>query len=140
MAMLDTSGLDDVIKQMEKLGELSGTSADDMLIAGAEVVEKEWKKAAGEAGLQDTGEMIESIGFSKKPKTINDAKYISVYPQGINSKGVKNAYVAFVHNYGTSRFKGTRFADTAANRAKPKVETAMKQVWEKKLKEKGMID
>lgn len=138
MAMLDTSGINDVIKQMDKLGELTGSAADEMLIAGAEIVKREMKKAAEEAGLRDTGEMIDSIGYSKKPKTIKDVKSIDIFPQGVNRKGVRNAYVLFVHNYGTSRFKGTRCVDVAVARSTPKVETAMRNVWEQKLKEKGI--
>lgn len=140
MAMLDTSGINDIIKQMEQLGELTGTAADEMLIAGAEVVKKEMKQAASEAGLRDTGEMIDSIGYSKKPKKVNDVKSIDIYPQGVNRKGVRNAYVLFVHNYGTSRFKGTRCVEVAIARSTPKVESAMREKWNQKLKEKGLID
>ena len=140
MARFETTGLNDVIKQMEKFGELLGPTADEMLLASAEVVKQEWKQAAEEAGHRDTGAMIASIGYPRKPKTINDIKSIDIYPRGKDERGMSNASKAFLLNYGTAHIKGSRFVEVADRRSGPKVERVMKEIWEKRLKEKGITE
>ena len=82
MARFDTSGLDEVIAEMEAQGQLIGPAADAMLMAGAEAVKQAWQQAAEQHGHRDTGAMIDSIGYASAPKTIGDAKTIDIFPQG----------------------------------------------------------
>ena len=86
MARFDTSGLDDVIREMEQLGELYGETADEMLMAGAEEVKKAWKESAERHKHRDTGDMIKSIGYSRQPKRVGDIRSIDIYPQGTDQK------------------------------------------------------
>ena len=141
MARFDTSGIDEIIKDMEDLGEDIGEAADEMLLAGAEVVKEEWRKSANKHGLKDTGAMIESIGFSKKPKSVSGIKQIDIYPQGKDAKGVRNAEKAFVNNYGTSNpnYTATHFADEADAASEEPVQRVFEEGYEKLLKKKGMI-
>ena len=68
MARFDTSGIDDIIDQLVRMGEGTGEIADSMLMAGAEEVKKAWKQAAKSHKLKDTGDMINSIGYANSPK------------------------------------------------------------------------
>jgi len=138
MARFETDGIDDLIQAMESAGELMSETADAMLVAAAGVVTDEWKRAAGAAGHRNTGAMNNSIGFSRKPKTIRDAKRIDIYPRGKDSKGVRNAAKAFTLNYGTKHITGSRFVDVADRNSAPKVEKAMRDIWEQKLQQKGL--
>lgn len=154
MARFDTIGLDELLEDMKRLGELSGDVADKMLMAGADVVKDEWRKSAEKNQLRDTGDMIESIGFPRQPKTIGGIRTIDIYPQGKDRKGVRNAEKAFILNYGTQgtssenakrkrensdKRKGpgipaTHWVDDADKASGEPVMEAMGKIWDEHLK------
>lgn len=155
MARFETSGLDDLIERMEALDLTDSEVADEMLLAGAAEVPKAWEAAAEQHGIRRrSGQMLDSIGFPRKPKVIGGIKTIDIYPQGTrpnktwkrkNKKGkagkampVRNADVAFILHYGSSRVRATHFVDTADELAAEPVQAAMEQVFDKYLKEKGL--
>lgn len=133
MARFDTSGIDGILQEMDAAGALVGPVADDMLMAGAEVVAEEWRRAANEAGLKDTGDMLKSIGYPRAPKTAGDVRSIDIYPQGKDRRGIRNAEKAFVNHYGTSRLQATRFIDVADARSGPRVQEAFESIWDKHM-------
>lgn len=137
MAKFDTSGIDDIVKQMAELGELAGDVADEMLIAGAKEVTEGWKEAAEQYGLKDTGDMIKSIGPTRV-KTVGGLRAIEVYPQGKDRKGVRNAEKAFLLHYGTSSIPAKRWVDKADQISAEPAEKAMREVWDKELRRRGM--
>ncbi len=130
MARFDTSGLDDLFAEMEREAELVGETADEMLMAGAEIVKEEWRKSAQRHGHKDTGDLIESIGYPRAPKTAKDIRSIDIYPQGKDRKGVRNAEKAFILNYGTSRKAGSRWVEDADAHSAEPVERVFKMIWE----------
>lgn len=138
MARFNTTGIDSLIKEMEALGELAGETADEMLQAGAEQVKQAWKASAVKHGHVDTGDMVKSIGFSRKPKTANDVKSIDIYPQGKDKKGVRNAEKAFVLHYGTSQMRGTQWVDEADEQAGEPATAAMEAVWDEAMRKRGL--
>lgn len=137
MARFSTTGLDELIADMRRLGEESGQLADEMLAAMAAEVQAAWKEAAEEAGLRATGDMINSIGFKRKPQTVNESKFIDVYPLGKDSKGVRNAEKAFIQHYGTSRISSTYFVDRADDLSGPTVQHVAEAKWDEYLKKRG---
>lgn len=137
MARFDTSGIDDIIEEMKRMGELVGETADRMLMAGAEEVKKAWKQSAEMHGLRDTGAMIDSIGYPRQPKTVAGIKEIDIYPQGKDRKGVRNAEKGFLLNYGTSRIPATHWVDDADEMSSEPVQKVMEQEFEKLLEGKG---
>ncbi len=139
MARFDVSGMDDIIKQMAALGKLVGETADEMLMAGAEVVKEAWRDSAEEHDHRVTGDMIDSIGYPRHPDTINGIRTIDIYPQGKDSKGVRNAEKAFILHYGTKKSKGSHWVDGADRISGERVTPAMEQIWHKKLEQKGLI-
>ena len=152
MARFKSEGLDGIIEQMKTLGELSGEAADEMLLAAAEEVKQAWKTAAKRHRHKLTGQLIESIGYPRKPKTVKDIRTIDIYPQGKSTytigkdgkryprkKPVRNAEVAFVLHYGTSKNPGTHWIDTADDLSAEPVRTAMDRVWEDFLRREGLI-
>lgn len=139
MARFDVSGLDDLLADMKQMGELVGETADKMLMAGAEEVKAAWQKAIDQKGLVDTGDMLKSVGFSRKPRSAGDIRTIDIYPQGKDRKGVRNAEKAFVNHYGTSGEKGvkpTNFVDLADELAADPVMAAYERIWDEYLKGK----
>lgn len=131
MARFDVSGLEETIREMQRLGQESGDAAKAMLQAGAEKVKAAWRWATESHGLVDTGDMLESIGFARNPKQIGDMMSIDIYPQGKDRKGVRNAEKAFILHYGTSKIAPTRFVDDADKRSEAEVIPAMEEIWDK---------
>jgi len=138
MAQFDTSGLDDLIMDMNAMGESTGELAEEMLFAGAAEVKKAWKRSAEMHKHRDTGDLINSIGYPRTPRQVGDIKEIDIYPQGKNRKGVRTAEVAFVLHYGTSRRKGSHWVDDADEIAGPLVERRLLDIYDDWLAERGM--
>lgn len=133
MARFDVSGLDETIEEMKRLGQMTGQTADAMLMAGAEEVRKAWRQSAEEHRHRDTGDMIASIGFARKPKEIGSIRTIDIYPQGKDKRNIRNAEKAFILHYGTTKIRGSRWIDDADKISEQTVVPAMIRVWEKFL-------
>lgn len=133
MARFDTSGIDDLIKEIDRLGDAGKEVGDEMLLAGAEEVKLSWQISAGMHGHKDTGDMVGSIGFPLKPKDVGGIRYIDIYPQGKDRKGVRNAEKAFILHYGSSSIPSSHWVDDADEEAGPRVQDAMEKVYDKFL-------
>ena len=140
MARFDTSGIDDIINDLKRMGETTGEAADRMLLAGAEKVKKAWKLSAAIHSLRHTGDMINSIGYPRKPAIIEGIKRIDIYPQGKDRNGIRNAEKAFLLHYGTSRIPATHWVDDADEMSAEPVKMVMETEFNKLLKEKGLIE
>ena len=82
--------------------------------AGARVAIDEMR-AATEAHHVRTGNMRDAVGMAEYHETLEGGS-VNVYPQGTDSRGVRNAMKAFVINYGiganpTRRSRGRRGND-----------------------------
>ena len=135
MARFDTTGLDELIADMRRLGQDSGPVAEEMLEAAAEVVKESWKESARDHGHVDTGAMISSIDYPVKGNA--GALYRDIYPQGKDAKGVSNAKKAFILHYGKSSKPGTYWVDDAEAKAAPKVIEVCKEIWSRFLESGG---
>ena len=133
MARFDVSGLDETIEDMKRLGQMTGQTADAMLMAGAEEVRKAWRQSAEEHRHRDTGDMIASIGFARKPKEIGSIRSIDIYPQGKDKRNIRNAEKAFILHYGTTKIRGSRWDDDADKISEQTVVPAMIRVLEQFL-------
>ena len=130
MARLDISGMDKVISDMQRLGENSGPVAEAMVDAAAAVTRDAWKETAEEYRLHDSGDMINSINFTMRGVGSGLGVLTrEIYPQGTDSKGVRNAEKAYLLHYGTSRIKAKYWVDDAEERADQRVVPVMEQIW-----------
>lgn len=136
MARFDMSGLNSVIDEMRRLEEDTGPTAERMIMAGAEEVKKAWRRSAEEHNHRDTGDMIESIGYPRKPESIGGALSIDIYPQGTDHKGVRNAQKAFILHYGTSKRPGSRWVDDADRYSEETAVPEMKRIWDEYIQSK----
>ena len=138
MASFKTSGdlIDDVAKKLKELGEdVSGQLGQEMLDEGAKIIEFNWVKYIKNHKHIDTGEMVNSVGVAKKTKT---KKFRDIYPQGKDSKGVRNAEKAFIAHYGKSGQLGTRFVDEAEANSAAECAAAMQRKLDEYIEKKGM--
>ncbi|NLD52892.1 MAG: hypothetical protein GX650_08330 [Clostridiales bacterium] len=154
MARFNTEGLQPLLEDMRRLDQLSGPTADKMLLAGAEEVKQAWKQEAARRRFRDTRAMINSIGFPRAVTRASDIASIDIYPQGEDTKGrkrgVRNAEKAFILHYGTDASgartsrkdkkmggKGiprTLWVDAADKAAGPRVIAVYTRIWDEFLK------
>lgn len=150
MARFEVEGLDFVIEDMKRHGELAGETAQEMLMAGAEEVKQAWKDETERRQFKDTKAMINSIGFPRAVKRASDILSIDIYPQGKDKKGTRNAEKAFILHWGTTssaaqkrrkkkKFAGpgiprTLWVDDADKAAGPRVMEAYTRIWDAFLK------
>ena len=130
MPRFSMTGLEPVLAEMQKLGEMSGPTAQKMLMAGAEAVRQAWRDSAEEHGHRDTGAMIDSINYARAPKDVSGALSIDISPQGVDGHGVRNAEKAFILNYGTSKIPGSGWVFDTDKKCETTVVPAMEAVWD----------
>ena len=129
MARFDTSGLQDLINEMRRMGEDGGEVAAAMTLAAADEIRSAWRKTAEKHGLVDTGAMIESIGFPEGVRKMGDVFVADVYPQGKDASGTRNAEKAFILNYGSSRIKPTYWVDEADTLCADPIQRRLEAIW-----------
>lgn len=137
MARFDTSGLDDLISEMQRLGEAEGPVAEEMCMAAVEEIRDCWMRSAQDHGHVDTGAMISSIGFGPAPIRAGAIIYNDVYPQGTDSKGVRNAMKAFILHYGKHNMPGSYWVDDADAMSEGPVNAVCQAIWDRFLKSGG---
>ena len=135
MARMDTSGLDELINEMRRLGQDSGPVVDEMLDTAAGIIRDQWRETAKEHGHVDTGAMIDSVDFPVKGNA--RAMYRDIYPQGKDAKGVSNAEKAFILHYGKHNMPGDYWVDEAETKAGPEAIAACQAIWDRFLKSGG---
>lgn len=137
MARFDTSGIQDIISAMERMGQDVGPVAEEMVDAAVEEIKEAWKASAEEHGHRDTGAMIESIGFGPGPIRAGGILYRDVYPQGTDSKGTRNVEKAFILHYGCKRFPGSYWIDDADEKSAEPVQSKIEEIWDRFLASEG---
>lgn len=125
MARMNWSGLDGVMRKLTQMEKTAGPLTEKMLDAGAEVIAQSWKDAISSAGLIDSGAMQKSVKAKKKSDGSRE-----IYPQGTDSRVVRNAEKAFIQHYGSSRIKATGFVDRAEAEAEGPAVEAMQRIWD----------
>ena len=133
MARFEMTGLDRLIRDMQKMGHDTGEVAEAMVNAAAGVIRDEWKASAENHGLIDTGAMINSIRAPGPVKNVGGVLSQTISPQGKDGKGVRNAEKAFILNYGTTRVPATYWVDEAETAASPKVQQRLEEIWDEFL-------
>lgn len=131
-----TEGIDEIVNDLVRLGEDVGPIADYMLAESGKVMKQAWKDMAEWHRLRDTGDMIESIDYDKKPRTLKGVRKIDVYPRGKDRHGVRNVEKAFLLHYGTSKIDATWWVDKAEREAAPRVFETMERIFDQYI-EKG---
>lgn len=100
MAQFNINGLDGLIMDLEQIKELPDPTAEKMLLAQANVIEKAQRETGRAFGVYRTGATLASITHSGMKRGANGDKEMYIYPQGVNARGTRNAEVAFINEYG----------------------------------------
>lgn len=144
MARLEYENFTEILNDMRELGELTGPTADAMLVAGAKQVQNAWLVSAMKHRHRDSGEMIRSIRPDDKPRTLKGERIIDVYSRGVDLKRpkkdggfVSNEEKAFLTNYGKKGVNGSHWIDEADKLAAPLIFSEWERIWNDYLKERG---
>ena len=116
MASLTVNGMDALLDDLDALANLPDSVIEEILEAEADVIVEAQRKTAREMGVYDSGMTAASIKKGKVKKTGLDHS-ITVAPQGTNTRGDRNAEVAFVNEYGKRGQPARPFTRTANERA-----------------------
>ena len=146
MGKIDTSGIDELCRQLDAL---SGTGAEaigeELLAEAGKIGEEKWKAAIQRAGHVQTGGMLRKVKATKPKRSKDGAAYVEVYPQGTHptakargGKAMNYAGVAFTLNYGSSKIPGSRFVQAAESAMEKPIEKACEEIMDKYLKKEGL--
>ena len=115
MANVSTSGLEELLDDLEAIAEIPDETLLEMLTAEAEIIAEAQTAEAKAMGVYDTGKTAQSITYDKKLKETSDGKCIYVYPKGSRSDGNKRrvAEVAFINEFGKEGQAARPFIKTA---------------------------
>lgn len=137
---ISMNGFDELVLSFEELADMPQGVVDDMLIAGAEVVERVTKETGEAYGVHRTGTTLETIGHDA-PKASTDGRAIYIYPRGITRNGPnktkRNAEVAYVNEYGKKGQLPRPFMRDGAEKAADEATEREEQVYDNYLKSKG---
>ncbi len=137
MGSFKINGLDSLINDLSALAALPDSVAEDMLNAGADIIEAEQHKTAKSMGVYDTGVTEGSIKKTKVKKTAT-GKSIDIFPQGVNSDGNRNAEVAFINEFGKIGQPARQFIRTANEAAEERATEAEEKVYNDFLNGKNL--
>lgn len=141
MARMEFEGMDALAGQMQRMGQLAGPVAEEMVNAGVQVIQDEWKLSAATHGHVRTGAMVASIRPGKLKGLGGSAIFRDVYPQGKDGKGVRNAEKAYIlqygRSYGRTKKPGDWWVEEAEKNAEPAVMETIREIWQRFLASGG---
>ena len=140
MAEISTSGLEELLSDMEAIAEIPDATILEMLSAEAGVIAEAQAAEARAMGVVDKGVTARSITFDKKLKVTKDGKAIYVHPKGSRSDGSRRrvAEVAFVNEFGKEGQPARPFINTANVRKGDEAVKAAAEVYDSFLKSKNL--
>lgn len=134
MAKFETSGIDNMIAQLEGRGKRVSGVVNHMLNAGAKIMKEEQQQAMKDYGLVDTGDMMKSVKSEGIKTEKGGGKSVDIAPQGIDRKGQRNMTKAMIAHYGVSGKQAPRpWKTLAEERGFPKVQERMQQIFEEEM-------
>ena len=128
MGKLTVNGFDALIADLAALASLPDSVTEEILGAEADIVVEAQRSTAQSMGVYDTGMTAGSIKKGKVKKSAS-GKSITVSPQGTNSRGDRNAEVAFINEYGKRGQTARPFIRKANETAEPKAVEAGEKVY-----------
>ena len=127
MARIETTGFEEIEKQFLRRAEKAVKAVPRMLKRGAEVLAEAQRREIDQMDIVDKGELMRSVKPTKV-KQKEESSYIDVYPQGTDSKGVRNAEKGFIAQYGKSNEPARPWMTAKSADA---VHNAMWEEWER---------
>lgn len=130
MATFNVTGIESIIKDLNRMRDKAQGVAERMLHAGADVMVWEWQSAIQSAGHIDTGAMLLSVRADNAVKSKGGVMQITVYPRGKDASGTRNAEKGFIANFGRTHQMADHHVDKAVENAQGPVWSAMESIWD----------
>ena len=141
MADVSVSGMDDLIRALEKNDLFSDETQAEMLNAGADIIADSISKEMMKSRFT-IQHLISKIKKSKIKRSKNGDPKISVTVKGKNAFGTRNALILFVLNYGRAKkygeIIGEYFWTRGSRNCDKAIEKALTEIAEDKLKKEGL--
>lgn len=133
MARINSYGLDDLYKTIEREAKVTPAMQDAMLKAGAAVLVDAMRDQIKRFDIWDLGATWWSIKSSMVKNRLGQ-RYIEVWPAGRRKddkhpSGERIETVAFIAEYGTSKIPPRPFMSTAIRQSEERVAEEMMRVW-----------
>jgi len=107
MAKFQSVNVDEIARELQRLGQVTSPMAREMVAQGAQVLVTTWKSVIRELRHEDSGDMLESVR-ADEPTQSGGQTVSETYPRGVDKKGVRNAEKAFLLHYGWKAGKPAR--------------------------------
>lgn len=107
MARFQSVDVDDMARELMRLGQATGPMAREMVNEGAGVIADTWKSVIREIPHVDRQDMLDSVQ-AEEARQSGGAIVSEIYPRGKDRKGVRNAEKAFLLHYGWKAGKPAR--------------------------------
>ena len=145
MARFQSVNVDEMARELMRLGQVTGTMAREMVNEGAGIIADTWKNVIREMPHVDKGDMLNSVQ-ADEPRQSGGAIVTEIYPRGKDRKGVRNAEKAYLLHSGwkagkpargkkgakakgrKGAYKGDHFVDTVEKECAEAVDYAMESV------------
>ncbi len=107
MARFQSVNVDEMARELQRLGQATEPMAQEMVRVGAQVIVQTWQGVIRELRHVDTGDMLDSVA-ADEPNRQGGAVVSEIYPRGTDRNGVRNAEKAFLLHYGWKAGKPAR--------------------------------
>ena len=107
MARFQSVNVDEMARELMRLGQVTGSMAREMVNEGAEIIADTWKNVIREMPHVDKGDMLNSVQADEARQS-GGATVSEIYPRGKDRKGVRNAEKAYLLHYGWKAGKPAR--------------------------------
>lgn len=148
MAAFNVDGVGSLGSQLKSYADDLDSFTDELLIEGGQVIAKEWKREAENAGHRDPSHndhMIDAIKPGKPKNNKYGDRTIDVFPRGTypdrrdgNGQKISHAKVAAILNYGRSDLDGSGFVKKAEKAAEKQLQSLENSFLEEYTKKKGL--
>ena len=140
---VDTDSMNGFVSFLQSEGLFSEDIQAKLLTAGADMLQSEIRTQAGRTPYR-LNDITSKLSHSKKIKKDKDGNYYTtVTVSGKNGKGVRNATIAFVLNYGRSKkfgkISGSYFWTKAVRKADRAILPAYEEIVTQELSERSLI-
>ena len=145
MARFQTVNVDEMARELMRMGKATGPMVREMVNEGAAVITDTWKNVIREIPHVDERDMVDSVQADDARQS-GGATVSEIYPRGKDRKGVRNAEKAFLLHHGwkagktgkgkkgtkskgrKGAYQGDNFVDTVEKECTEAVDYAMEIV------------
>lgn len=114
MARLYMQGIHELEEMLFKIEKNAGPLAEAMIMQGSEIMKQQRIQTAKMYGHVASHEMIDHIGYAKKPQNLGSVVSNDIYSKGTDKEtGVRNAEKEYLLHYGWSNYDGDHWIDEA---------------------------